>query len=126
MFVIVETVDPFKWAPTPTSMLISYKVYHILHMLWMCICMSTYHVITVLVVSKAFGSHKDVSCFLLRGTPQPQRDAIVESVDPINIDPTLISYVYYVLHNLHMLWVCTYMSPHHLRLLLWAKILYVT
>ena len=88
--------------------------------------MSTYHVITVLVVSKAFGSHKDVSCFLLRGTPQPQRDAIVESVDPINIDPTLISYVYYVLHNLHMLWVCTYMSPHHLRLLLWAKILYVT
>ena len=104
-------------------MLISYKVYHNLHMLWMCICMSTNHDIAVLVVSKAFGSHKDVSCFLLKGTPQPQRGAIVEAVDPISIDPTLISNVYYVFHNLHMLWVCTYMSPHHLRLLLSAKLI---
>ena len=86
-------------------------------------CMSTNHVITVLVIRKAFGSHKDVSCFLLRGTPQPQHGGIVEAVDPISIDPTFISNVYYVFHNLHMLWVCTYMSPHHLQLLLLAKLL---
>ena len=70
--------------------------------------MSTYHVITILV-SKVFGSHKYVTCFLLRG--KPQRSAIGEAVNPINIDPTLISRnVYYVFHNLHMLWVCTYES----------------
>jgi hypothetical protein len=123
LFVVVEAVDPFKWALT--SMLITYKVRHILHMLWMCICMSAYHVIAVLV-SKAFGSHIDVTCFLLRGTPR--HSAIVEAVDPINIDPTLISNVYYdyVFHNLHMMWVCTYMSPSHLQQLLSAKLLKVT
>ena len=40
--------------------------------------MSTYHVITVLV-SKVFGSHKYVYCFLLRG--KPQHSAIGEAVD---------------------------------------------
>ena len=51
--VVVEVVVLFKWAPT--SMLNPYKVFYIIHMMWMCICMSSYH-ITPALVGQAFGN----------------------------------------------------------------------
>jgi hypothetical protein len=50
---VVETIDPFKWSPT--SMPDTYKVFHTLHMLWMCIWVNPYHV-TAPLVGHAFGS----------------------------------------------------------------------
>ena len=44
---------PFKWPPT--SMPDTYKVFHTLHMLWMCIWVNPYHV-TAPLVGHAFGS----------------------------------------------------------------------
>jgi len=51
--VVVEAIDPFKWAITLMSNI--YKVFCTLHMLWMCMCICPYHVATPLI-SQAYGS----------------------------------------------------------------------
>jgi hypothetical protein len=50
----VVTHNPSKMAPTSLSD--TYKVFHNLHMQWMCIWMSPYHV-TARLVSQAFGRY---------------------------------------------------------------------
>jgi hypothetical protein len=54
---VVEAKDPSKMALTSLSS--SYKVFHNLHMLWMCIWMSPYHV-TASLVGKASGSYLEL------------------------------------------------------------------
>ena len=49
-----EATDPFKWAPTSISN--TYKVFHNLHMLWMCMRICPYHVTSALV-RQAVGSY---------------------------------------------------------------------
>jgi hypothetical protein len=75
---VVEAINPFTWAPT--SMPNTYKAFHNLHMLWMCIWMSPYHVTTDPVV-QAFGSEIKNSGYLPRG--KPQRSAVVEAINHI-------------------------------------------
>ncbi len=45
---------------------------------------------------------------------KPQHSVVVEVVDPFTWALASISNTYKVLHNLHMLWMCAYMSPHHI------------
>ena len=92
---VVEAVDPFKWAPT--SMSNTYKVFHNLHMLWMCICMRRYHITTALV-SKAFGLTPTLLYFS-RG--KPQRSARVEAVELLGWVLTSMSSTHKMFHNIH-------------------------
>ena len=39
---------------------------------------------------------------------------MIEAVDPIQIDLTSMSGIYKVFDNLHMLWMCIWMCPHHI------------
>ena len=48
-----EAINYFKWNPTSISN--THKMFHNLHMLWMWICMTSYHIMPDLV-THAFGS----------------------------------------------------------------------
>jgi hypothetical protein len=39
---------------------------------------------------------------------------VIEAVDPIQIDLTSKSNITKVFDNLHMLWMCIWMCPHHI------------
>lgn len=79
---VVETEDPFKWAPT--SMPNRYKVFHnsqplyAHYILWMCIWMNPFHVIAVFD-GLAFECSQ-ISCILLRDKSKCR--SAIEAVDP--------------------------------------------
>ena len=55
---VIEAKDPFEWASTSTlSMSNTDKVFHNLHMMWMCICICPYYVTATAstLVCQAFG-----------------------------------------------------------------------
>ena len=59
----VEAILPLNWAPT--SLPNTFKVFCILHMLWMCICICPYHVAAPLI-GQACGSCLE-SCLYPQG-----------------------------------------------------------
>ena len=106
----------------PTSLSNTYKVFHNLHMLWMYIRMSPYHGTASLTEQALwkFGS----GGYRPRGKQQCTTCVLVEAVDPSTMASTLLSNIYTVkmapislsntwkeFHNLHMLWMCIWMSP---------------
>ena len=50
-----------------------------------------------------------------------QCSAILEAVDPFKMAQTSMSYTYKVIRNLHMLWMCIWMSPYHTTIALIVK-----
>ena len=64
--------------------------------------MTPYH-ITAPCVGQAFGS-----CL------KPQCRVVFEAVDPSKMAPTSMSNTNKVFHNLHMLWMCIWVTPYHM------------
>jgi len=87
--VVVEAVDPFKWASTSISN--TYWVFHHLHILWVCImCICPYHV-TATLVNRLLE--------VASNSPYPPRDklehsVVVEAMDPFKWAPTSMSNTY--------------------------------
>ena len=50
-----------------------------------------------------------------------QCSAILEAVDPFKMAQTSMSYTYKVIRNLHMLWMCIWISPYHTTIALIVK-----
>ena len=106
--VVVEAMDPFKWAHT--SMSNTYWVLHNLHMLWMCICICPYHFTPSLVsylIKVALNSGYLLRCEL------EHTSVMVEAVDPFMYAAALMLNIYKALYNLHMLWMCICICPDH-------------
>jgi len=104
---MVEARYPSKM--TPTSMLNIYEVFHNIHVLWMCIWMSPYHMLLLVSPKRPLEVAQNSGYYLSRGYQQCSED--VEAVDPSKMAPILLSNTYEMCHNLHMLWMSIWMSP---------------
>ena len=84
------------------------KVFHNLHMMWICICRCHNHVTAALVGQEAFKIFPGFLVTLREGS-KPELTAVIEAIDPLKWAPISISNIYEVFHNLHMLWmfICT-------------------
>ena len=51
--------------------------------------------------------------YLLMG--KPQRIVVVDAIDPLKMAHALMSNTYNVFDNLHMMWMCIWMSPYHFK-----------
>ena len=78
-------------------------------MMWKLICMSPCHVI-VLTFAKPLEVAQTSVHFPLKAI---HNSGVVEAVDPFKWAPTSISNTYNVIYNLHLLWMCIYMSCYH-------------
>ena len=104
---VIEAVDPTHIHLT--SILYIYKVIDNLYMQWMCIWMCPHHVLPLMPTKLLEFCQKSG---LLPGNNSWWNE-VIDAVDPTHIHLTSILYIYKVFDNLYMLWMCIWMSPHH-------------
>ena len=68
------------------------------------------------LIVKTFGIQN--SGCLLRSKPQSEFQHVLEAIDPFKMAPTSMSSTYMVSYNLHVLWMCMWMSPYHATVIL--------
>ena len=107
--VVFDAIDPLKMAHTLMSN--TYNMFDNLYMMWMCIWMSPYY-FKAAPVCPAFGIFWNPG-YLLRG--KPQHSVVVKAIESLKRAPISMSNKYNVCDNLHMLWMCIWMSPYHDR-----------
>ena len=77
---VIEAKDPFEWASTSTlRMSNTDKVFHNLHMMWMCICICPYHILPLLLLAKLLELPLEFCFCPPRG--KQQYSAVVEPMD---------------------------------------------
>jgi hypothetical protein len=103
---VFEAMDAFQIDPTSMSYIC--MVVEILHMLWMG-TWTCPHSVPPLLEAKLE--------FWVTARPQTVGCAVFEAMDPLQTDPTSMSYIHMPVENLHMLWMGTWTCPHSVPLL---------